>query len=64
MPNHDGTGPSKGCCKEEKKQEGGCGCGGQHRHGEGEGCCHKGEQHRHHGEHGMSAGYCRKHEEK
>ena len=64
MPNHDGTGPAKGCCKDDTEKKGGCGCGGEHRHAKGEGCCHNGEQHGHHGEHHKGEGCCHKHEEK
>lgn len=67
MPNHDGTGPAKGCCNKGEKKEGGCGCENKHRHqGEGNGsCCHNGEGHRHHGEHaGREGGCCHKTEEK
>ena len=69
MPNHDGTGPAKGCCKNGKQKEGGCGCENKQRHhAEGNGsCCQngKGEGHRHHGEHaGHEGGFCCKTEEK
>ena len=64
MPNHDGTGPREGCCKNnEEKIQGqgkGCGCGEQkhHRHGGQDHCCHNGEGHRHHGERGGREGGC------
>ena len=61
MPNHDGTGPAKGCCNKEGKKESGCGCKNQHRnHGEdGSQCCHSGEKHRHHGAHSEHGGCCK-----
>ena len=72
MPNHDGTGPAKGCCNKEANQEprggankeGGCCCENQHRnHGEDESkCCHNGEKHRHHGEHPANGGCCKQQE--
>ncbi len=64
MPNHDGTGPLKGCCQNEAHKEEGCGCGKQHRnHGEdGRNCCHGGEKHRHHGEHHTNGGCCKQQE--
>lgn len=65
MPNHDGTGPAKECCKGEEQKQKGCGCGNkQHNHGEGGGCCQSGEQHRHHGEHAQHEGCCKKNGEK
>ena len=67
MPNHDGTGPAKGCCNKGEQKEGGCGCENKHHHqGEGNGsCCQNGEGHRHHGEHaGREGGCCHKTEEK
>ena len=65
MPNHDGTGPAKGCCNQgEQKEKGGC-CENQHRnHGENGKCCNGGGQHRHHGEgHAHGEGCCKKSKE-
>ena len=62
MPNHDGTGPAKGCCKDGERKGNGCGCENkQQHHGEDGKCCHNGEQHRHHGEgHANGEGCCKK----
>lgn len=60
MPNHDGTGPAKGCCHNGEHKEGGCGCENKNRHHgeEGNQCCQNGEKHRHHGEHHNGEGGC------
>ncbi|MEN6635590.1 MAG: hypothetical protein ABFC56_07070 [Clostridiaceae bacterium] len=60
MPNHDGTGPAKGCCQKGEHTEGGCGCENkqQHQADKGGQCCQNGEKHRHHGEHHDGEGGC------
>jgi len=59
MPNHDGTGPAKGCCNEGEHKENGCGCANKQQHQGEEGkCCHDGEKHRHHGLHQVQEGGC------
>ena len=58
MPNHDGTGPNKGCCKQGETSEKHECCKNeqnQHGHGHDGGCCGKGNGH---GEHGAQKGGC------
>ena len=50
MPNHDGTGPNRGCCKQGEQGEKHNCCNKeqhQHRHGQEGGCCGKGKGHGH-----------------
>lgn len=61
MPNHDGTGPNGGCCKQrESSEKHGC-CGkeqNQHRHGQENGCCKNGGKHGATAESGEQKGGC------
>ncbi|MEA4870349.1 MAG: hypothetical protein VB062_06890 [Christensenella sp.] len=63
MPNHDGTGPYKGCNQQGEPSDTHRCCNkeqNQHRHGNDGGCCGKGKGH---GEHSAQKdGCCQKHE--